>query len=453
MPASPAATDLRVQTAAISTTGPITMQHAPPVPSRLPNRQSIRLSSFDYTRQGAYFITICTDFRRHHFGEIQASVMELSEIGAVVQACWDDLPNHHSRVQLDAFQIMPNHVHAVLWLTEAGTASASMNHDGFTARPHGPAAGSVAAIVGSLKSAVSRRINQMRAVQRATVWQRNYFEHVIRDQESLLAIRHYVQTNPQRWELDKENTEGARTDDVEAWVKSLTAVREDVDDRTWSGVGALGSEGAHDPEPRATQASHPTAGTRATQASHPTGGTRATQVSPLRGGEQRSTPPSKIVPRIGHGYDLHRLQSGGRLVLGGVEVARDISPIAHSDGDVVLHAVVDALLGAIGMGDIGELFPNTDPRWKDAPSRVFVEEAMRRMTAAGYAVGNIDITILAERPKLKPFKPAIAASVADLLRSDASQVNVKAGTNEGCDAIGRGEAIAAHAVVLLVAVQ
>jgi len=155
--------------------------------------------------------------------------------------------------------------------------------------------------------------------------------------------------------------------------------------------------------------------------------------------------------RIGHGYDLHRLQTGGRLMLGGVEVAQAISPVAHSDGDVVLHALVDALLGGMGWGDIGEHFPNTDPRWKDAPSRVFVEEVYAKVVAAGYRVGNVDVTVLAERPKLKAFKRAMVEQVAGLLGIDPGEVNVKAGTNEGCDAIGRGEAIAAHAVVLLVA--
>ncbi len=154
-------------------------------------------------------------------------------------------------------------------------------------------------------------------------------------------------------------------------------------------------------------------------------------------------------PRIGHGYDLHRLQPGGQLVLGTVVVSTEISPVAHSDGDVVLHALVDALLGAIAGGDIGELFPNTDPQWKNAASRVFVEEAMNRVQQAGYKVGNADITILAERPKLKKFKDAIRSAVADLLKVSVDQVNIKAGTNEGVDAIGRGEAIAAHAVVLL----
>ena len=133
-------------------------------------------------------------------------------------------------------------------------------------------------------------------------------------------------------------------------------------------------------------------------------------------------------------------------MLGGVEVADGISPIAHSDGDVVLHALVDALLGALGEGDIGELFPNSDDRWKSAASRVFVDGAMDRVRAKGFAVVNVDVSILAERPKLKPFKSKMVQSISALV---AAPVNVKAGTNEDCDAVGHGEAVAAHAVVLL----
>lgn len=164
-----------------------------------------------------------------------------------------------------------------------------------------------------------------------------------------------------------------------------------------------------------------------------------------------AAPAARVPFRIGHGYDLHRLQPAGVLMLGGLAVARDLSPVAHSDGDVVLHALVDALLGAMGWGDIGDHFPNTDARWKDAPSRVFVDEVYARVAAAGYRVGNVDVTILAERPKLKAFKRPMAELVAEMVGVGPEQVNVKAGTNEGCDAIGRGEAIAAHAVVLLVA--
>ena len=154
--------------------------------------------------------------------------------------------------------------------------------------------------------------------------------------------------------------------------------------------------------------------------------------------------------RVGHGYDLHRVESGGRgLVLGGVVVDPTRSAVAHSDGDVVIHAVVDAVLGALALGDIGEHFPNDDPRWKGAASRVFLLEAMKRAGAAGARVVNVDVTVLCERPKLKPFNREMVKNLAAL--TGAQAVNVKAGTNEGCDAIGRGEAIAAHAVVLLAA--
>ena len=150
--------------------------------------------------------------------------------------------------------------------------------------------------------------------------------------------------------------------------------------------------------------------------------------------------------RIGHGYDLHRLQPGGKLVLGGVTVSTDISAIAHSDGDVVIHALVDALCGALGAGDIGEHFPDSDPTHKGAASTIFLEKMKRDLDAAGYAVVNADVTILAERPRLKAFKSEIARNLSKIL---GAPVNVKAGTNEGVDAIGRGQAIAAHAVVLL----
>ena len=150
---------------------------------------------------------------------------------------------------------------------------------------------------------------------------------------------------------------------------------------------------------------------------------------------------------IGHGYDLHRLQVGGRLMVAGVEVSNAMSPVAHSDGDVVLHALVDAILGALGQGDIGEHFPDTDPKWKDAASHLFLTHAVGLAKDAGYHVSNADVTILAETPRLKPHKPAMQASLRSLLGTD--HVNIKAGTNEKCDAIGRAEAIAAHAVVLL----
>ena len=153
-----------------------------------------------------------------------------------------------------------------------------------------------------------------------------------------------------------------------------------------------------------------------------------------------------MIPRIGHGYDLHRLQSGGQLVLGGVVVSTEMSPIAHSDGDVVIHAIVDAICGALGAGDIGQQFPDSDPAYKGAASTMFLEKMKQHLDAAAYHVVNVDVTVLAERPRLVGFKAQIADNLGRIL---GAAVNIKAGTNEGVDAIGRGEAIAAHAVVLL----
>jgi 2-C-methyl-D-erythritol 2,4-cyclodiphosphate synthase len=151
--------------------------------------------------------------------------------------------------------------------------------------------------------------------------------------------------------------------------------------------------------------------------------------------------------RIGIGQDLHRIRAGGRLVLAGEVVSDSMSAVAHSDGDVVLHALVDAILGALGLGDIGEHFRNDDPRWRGADSRVFVEHAMRLLAERGGHVVNVDVTILAERPKLSSMKQAMADCLRELI--GCPNVNVKAGTNEGCDAVGRGEAIAATVAVLL----
>lgn len=151
--------------------------------------------------------------------------------------------------------------------------------------------------------------------------------------------------------------------------------------------------------------------------------------------------------RIGIGTDLHRLQPGGRLMLAGVCVSTEMSAIAHSDGDVVLHALVDAILGALGLGDIGERFDNSDARWKDADSSVFVADAIRELAARGGAIVNVDVSILAERPKLKAFKPQMRERLIAL--TSCRNINVKAGTNEGCDAVGRGEAISATAAVLI----
>ena len=159
-------------------------------------------------------------------------------------------------------------------------------------------------------------------------------------------------------------------------------------------------------------------------------------------------------PRVGHGYDLHRLVGGGKLVVCGVELESDRGCVAHSDGDVVFHAVTDAVLGALGglagWSDIGGLFPDDDPAWAGADSGVFVAEAARRMRGAGYGVGNVDVTVALERPRVGPHKAAMRERLAGALGCSTERVNVKAKTGEGVDAVGRGEAVACWAVVLLI---
>ncbi len=155
-------------------------------------------------------------------------------------------------------------------------------------------------------------------------------------------------------------------------------------------------------------------------------------------------------PRIGHGFDLHRLEPGHDLIVSGAKLAHDRGCDAHSDGDVVYHAVTDAILGALGQEDIGQLFPDDDAQWKGAASDVFVAEAVRRMTVAGYAIGNIDITIILQRPKLSPHKAVMKEKLVALLGCGADAVNLKGKTHEHVDALGENRAIACHVVVMLV---
>jgi 2-C-methyl-D-erythritol 2,4-cyclodiphosphate synthase len=155
-------------------------------------------------------------------------------------------------------------------------------------------------------------------------------------------------------------------------------------------------------------------------------------------------------PRVGHGFDLHRLEPGRPLIVAGVDLHHDRGAVAHSDGDVVYHALTDAILGALGEDDLGQLFPDDDPRWKDQESSRFVLEAVQRMDGADYQIGNIDLTVILQRPKLGPAKNAMRAKLADLLHCEVSRINLKGKTHEEVDALGRNEAIACHAVVLLV---
>jgi 2-C-methyl-D-erythritol 2,4-cyclodiphosphate synthase len=153
--------------------------------------------------------------------------------------------------------------------------------------------------------------------------------------------------------------------------------------------------------------------------------------------------------RIGIGHDTHRLIDGGPLRLGGITVAHHRHLVGHSDADVLLHAVTDALLGAVALGDIGELFPDTDDRHRGQDSKEFLLEALRRVHAAGYRVANLDTIVFAERPRLSPYKEPIRRQLAEWLQVDVSAVSVKAKTGEAVGPIGREEAMAAQAIVLL----
>ena len=153
--------------------------------------------------------------------------------------------------------------------------------------------------------------------------------------------------------------------------------------------------------------------------------------------------------RIGHGYDVHRLVEGRKLILGGVEIPYTLGLDGHSDADVLLHAVCDALLGAAALRDIGVLFPDNDPKFKGINSMLLLQEVVRRIHEKGYRVGNIDVTMLAQRPKLKDYIPQMKENLAKALCVDADRVNVKATTEEGLGFTGSSEGMACHAVCLL----
>lgn len=153
--------------------------------------------------------------------------------------------------------------------------------------------------------------------------------------------------------------------------------------------------------------------------------------------------------RSGIAYDIHRLVSGRKLIIGGVLVPFDKGSVGHSDGDVLSHAICDALLGAAGLGDIGTHFPDTDAKWKGASSLVFLEHVRKLLNKAQLRIAHIDAVVVTEKPKLGPHFPAMRKALAHALELDQRQINLKAKTNEGMDAVGRGEAIVAHAIVTL----
>ena len=153
--------------------------------------------------------------------------------------------------------------------------------------------------------------------------------------------------------------------------------------------------------------------------------------------------------RIGHGYDVHRLVPDRKLILGGVDIPYEKGLLGHSDADVLVHALMDALLGAAAMGDIGKLFPDTDDRYLGADSIALLREVDRRLTEAGYRLGNLDVTVIAQRPKLAPYINQMRQNLAAALRTELQNVSVKATTEEHLGFTGSGEGIAAHAVCLL----
>lgn len=179
------------------------------------HRRSIRLRDYDYTNAGAYFVTVCTHGRQYLLGEITDGVMSLSRAGRIVQTCWYSLPKRFTHVSLDAFVIMPNHIHGVVLLQEQGEPLATGNRqsaDEQTAdvsplqdTPTGARAGSLGAIIQGFKTSTTLRINRVDRTPGRTIWQRNYYEHIIRSQKSLDAVRQYVQANPAQWPFDSDN--------------------------------------------------------------------------------------------------------------------------------------------------------------------------------------------------------------------------------------------------------
>ena len=155
--------------------------------------------------------------------------------------------------------------------------------------------------------------------------------------------------------------------------------------------------------------------------------------------------------RIGTGYDLHTLTAGRPLILAGVRIQFSLGLSGHSDADIVCHAVTDAVLGAAAAGDIGQLFPDTDAQWKDADSIMMLKGAVAKVKENGYRVSNVDVTVIAQKPKLLPYLDAMRQNLADALGIEPSAVSVKAKTNEGVDSMGRSESMACHAVALITA--
>jgi len=184
-------------------------------PASRPNRRSIRLKGYDYSQPGAYFITIVTQDRVCLFGVVVDGEMRLNEWGEIARQCWFDIPAHFPDAALDECVVMPNHIHGVIVLVDSPVGAT--HESPLPTRPRGPKRQSIASIVGSSKSAVSKRINHHRGTPGAPVWQRNYYEHITRNEQSLNRIRQYIADNPQRWAFDRENPAALAPEPEDAW--------------------------------------------------------------------------------------------------------------------------------------------------------------------------------------------------------------------------------------------
>ncbi len=191
------------------------------------HRRSIRLKGYDYTQPGAYFITICTKDRAHLFGEVVNGEMRLNDAGRIVWEEWFKTATLRPYVQLneDEFVVMPNHIHGIIWIVDDVGATRRVAPTRVAPTmdaPHGPKSGSIGAIIGQFKSVTTKRINDLRGTPGVPVWQRNYYEHIIRNEEALERIRTYIQTNPLRWAFDRENLARTGTDEFDTWLDNHT---------------------------------------------------------------------------------------------------------------------------------------------------------------------------------------------------------------------------------------
>jgi len=192
------------------------------------HRRSIRLKGYDYTQPGAYFVTICTHSREILFGQVMDGEMVLNEYGQIVQACWREIPAHFPHVALEAFVVMPNHIHGIILIVddiaEMTTPVGATHASPLQNTPRGPVRGSLGAIVGGFKSAATRRINTLRNTPSAPVWQRNYYEHIVRNDRALNAIRRYIAANPVRWDVDRYNPHATGRDPWAAEIDHLLRI-------------------------------------------------------------------------------------------------------------------------------------------------------------------------------------------------------------------------------------